>query len=57
VSSIDPEMVLAHFIVSDDVERSRRFYTEVLGGHAVISGESGDGVTSVALARGCRTPS
>jgi catechol 2,3-dioxygenase-like lactoylglutathione lyase family enzyme len=25
-------MVLTHFIVSDDVERSRRFYTEVLGG-------------------------
>jgi hypothetical protein len=25
-------IVLAHFIVSDDVERSRRFYTEVLGG-------------------------
>ena len=24
------EIVLAHFIVSDDVERSRRFYTEVL---------------------------
>jgi hypothetical protein len=22
----------AHFIVSDDVERSRRFYIEVLGG-------------------------
>jgi catechol 2,3-dioxygenase-like lactoylglutathione lyase family enzyme len=26
------EIALAHFIVSDDVERSRRFYTEVLGG-------------------------
>jgi hypothetical protein len=25
-------IVLAHFIVSDDVERSRRFYTDVLGG-------------------------
>ena len=25
-------IVLAHFIVSDDVERSRRFYTEVLAG-------------------------
>ena len=24
-------IVLAHFIVSDDVERSRRFYTEVVG--------------------------
>jgi catechol 2,3-dioxygenase-like lactoylglutathione lyase family enzyme len=31
--------VLAHFIVSDDVERSRRFYTEVLGGRAVFPGE------------------
>jgi hypothetical protein len=25
------EIALTHFIVSDDVERSRRFYTEVLG--------------------------
>ena len=33
------EMVLAHFIVSDDVERSRRFYTEVLGGKLAFSGE------------------
>jgi hypothetical protein len=32
MSSIDEEMVLAHFIVSEDVERSRRFYTEALGG-------------------------
>jgi catechol 2,3-dioxygenase-like lactoylglutathione lyase family enzyme len=44
------EMVVAHFIVSDDVERSRRFYTEVLGGKTVISGERGDEVTYVALA-------
>ena len=50
MSSIGPEMVLGHFIVSNDVERSRRFYTEVLGGRAVISGESGDEVTYVALA-------
>ena len=28
-------LVLTHFIVSDDVERSRRFYTEVLGGETV----------------------
>jgi catechol 2,3-dioxygenase-like lactoylglutathione lyase family enzyme len=28
-------IVLTHFIVSDDVERSRRFYTEVLGGETV----------------------
>jgi hypothetical protein len=26
MSTIDQEMVVAHFIVSDDVERSRRFY-------------------------------
>src|SRR5206468_5834807 len=44
------EIVLAHFIVSGDVERSRRFYTEVLGGRTVIAGESGDQVTYVALA-------
>ena len=41
MSSIDDELVLAHFIVSDDVERSRRFYTEVLGGKTVIGGEAG----------------
>ncbi len=40
-------IVLAHFIVSDDVERSRRFYTEVLGGKVVFL--SGD-LTYVALA-------
>jgi catechol 2,3-dioxygenase-like lactoylglutathione lyase family enzyme len=50
MSTVDDEMVVAHFIVSDDVERSRRFYTEVLGGKAVISGESDDEVTYVALA-------
>ena len=41
------EIVLAHFIVSDDVERSRRFYTEVLGGRVVFSGPGG--LTYVAL--------
>jgi catechol 2,3-dioxygenase-like lactoylglutathione lyase family enzyme len=50
MSTIDLEMVLAHFIVSDDVERSRRFYTDVLGGKTVISGEADDEVTYVALA-------
>jgi catechol 2,3-dioxygenase-like lactoylglutathione lyase family enzyme len=34
-------IALAHFIVSDDVERSRRFYTEVLGGHDAFSGPGG----------------
>ena len=32
-------IVLTHFIVSGDVERSRRFYTEVLGGDTVRAGE------------------
>ena len=32
-------IALTHFIVSDDVERSRRFYTEVLGGETVRAGE------------------
>ncbi len=41
-------MVVAHFVVSDDVERSRRFYTEVLGGEAVTTGEP----SYVALANG-----
>jgi catechol 2,3-dioxygenase-like lactoylglutathione lyase family enzyme len=39
MSTPDLELVLTHFIVSDDVERSRRFYTDVLGGTAVRSGE------------------
>jgi catechol 2,3-dioxygenase-like lactoylglutathione lyase family enzyme len=50
MSTIDDEFVVAHFIVSDDVERSRRFYTDVLGGRTVISAEAGDEVTYVALA-------
>jgi hypothetical protein len=32
-------ILLTHFIVSSDVERSRHFYTEVLGGEAVLEGE------------------
>ncbi len=32
-------LVLTHFIVSDDVERSRKFYTDVLGGETVRAGE------------------
>jgi catechol 2,3-dioxygenase-like lactoylglutathione lyase family enzyme len=40
--------VLTHFIVSNDVERSRRFYTDVLGGEVVMEGEP----TIVALANG-----
>ena len=41
-------IALCHFIVSDDVERSRRFYTEVLGGRVIFSGPGG--LTYVALA-------
>ena len=47
MSNNDQELVLAHFIVSDDVERSRRFYTEVLGGRLAFSGPGG--LTYVAL--------
>lgn len=41
-------IVLTHFIVSDDVERSRRFYADVLGGETVRHGEP----SCVALANG-----
>src|ERR1700760_3049097 len=33
------EIALTHFIVSADVERARRFYTEVLGGTTIRAGE------------------
>jgi catechol 2,3-dioxygenase-like lactoylglutathione lyase family enzyme len=39
-------IVLTHFLVTDDVDRSRAFYTEVLGGEALMDGEP----TIVALA-------
>ena len=39
-------MMVCHFIVSDDIERSRRFYTEVLGGRVVF----GPVPTNIALA-------
>ena len=39
MSSVDEQLVLTHFIVSADVGRSRRFYTEVLGGTLERSGE------------------
>ena len=41
-------ILLTHFIVSGDVERSRRFYTEVLGGETVLDGAP----AIVALANG-----
>ena len=42
-------ILVTYFIVSSDVERSRRFYTEVLGGEAVL--ESAE-LSIVALANG-----
>ena len=41
-------MIVGNFIVSNDVERSRRFYTEVLGGTVVFGPEP----TNIALANG-----
>jgi len=41
-------IALTHFIVSADVERSKRFYTEVLGGRVVFTGPGG--LTYVSLA-------
>ena len=41
-------IVLTHFIVSGDVERSKHFYSEVLGGEVVLEGEP----TIVQLANG-----
>jgi catechol 2,3-dioxygenase-like lactoylglutathione lyase family enzyme len=42
-------IALTHFVVSRDVERSRRFYTDVLGGDAVLEG---DELSIVALGNG-----
>ena len=41
-------IAITHFLVSRDVERSRRFYTEVLGGKPVLEG----GLSIIALANG-----
>jgi catechol 2,3-dioxygenase-like lactoylglutathione lyase family enzyme len=41
-------IVLTHFVVSNDVPRSLRFYSEVLGGEVVWEGEP----SAVALANG-----
>ena len=32
------DMVVNYFIVSNDIERSRRFYADILGGKVVFSG-------------------
>src|SRR5437870_12980022 len=42
-------LAVTYFIVSSDVERSRRFYMEVLGGEAVLEGAE---LSIVALANG-----
>ena len=42
-------LLLTYLVVSADVEASRRFYTEVLGGETVLDG---DDFTIVALANG-----
>lgn len=41
-------ILVTYFIVSNDIERSRRFYTHVLGGELVLEGEP----SIVALANG-----
>src|SRR5262249_12818281 len=41
-------ILITHFIVSSDVERSRRFYVDVLGGEPLLEGE----LSIVALANG-----
>ncbi len=46
--SPEERIALTHFIVSADVERSRRFYGDVLGGETVRTGEP----SGVALANG-----
>ena len=44
-------ILLTHFIVSADVDRSRRFYADVLGGEVVFQGDSAQGEpTIIALA-------
>ena len=46
ITPLAQEVLLGYFIVSDDVGRSQRFYTEVLGGKVLFSGTP----TVVALA-------
>src|SRR5947207_14996345 len=43
---LDEGMLLTHFLTVKDVERSARFYSDVLGGEIVLAGES----TCIALA-------
>lgn len=41
-------ILLTHFIVAEDIERSLRFYTQVLGGETVLSGEGVPAIVSLA---------
>jgi catechol 2,3-dioxygenase-like lactoylglutathione lyase family enzyme len=43
-------ILLTHFVVTADIERSRRFYTEVLGGETVLDVDGGPAI--IALANG-----
>jgi predicted enzyme related to lactoylglutathione lyase len=55
-------IVLTHFIVSEDVERSMRFYVDVLGGEVVREGEpamvalANSWITDTSSAALCATP-
>ncbi|MGO4592774.1 VOC family protein [Leifsonia sp. 2TAF2] len=41
-------IVLTHFIVSSDIDRSVRFYSDVLGGEVVMSGGGGPSIVQLA---------
>jgi len=41
-------IALTHFIVSSDIDRSVRFYSEVLGGEVVMSGAGGPNIVQLA---------
>jgi catechol 2,3-dioxygenase-like lactoylglutathione lyase family enzyme len=45
-------LLLTHFIVSEDVQRSRRFYADVLGGETVLEGAPDGPPAVVRLANG-----
>jgi catechol 2,3-dioxygenase-like lactoylglutathione lyase family enzyme len=49
-------IVLTHFVVSDDVDRSRRFYTDVLGGETVREGERTSGLCRLERGSSRRRP-
>jgi catechol 2,3-dioxygenase-like lactoylglutathione lyase family enzyme len=41
-------IALTHFIVSSDIDRSVKFYSEVLGGEVVMSGGNGPNIVQLA---------